>query len=509
MTWKEPYVVENVQVADGLRTLKKEGIQSAVVLPMRSGDDVIGIIHLGSRSRLKFEPNTIRLLKTISHQIGIAVQKARLYAYVKQNLERVQALRQIDLAITSSLDLRAILDILLEKIDLVLPYPATTVKLFNKETGELEPVACRNVNEKEWKSIKRRGLYGLAKIVVENKTPVTVSNVQTDSRSIASDFAQSQGLVSYIGVPLIAKGEVLGLIAFYTKEQHAFSDDEIEFLTTLAGRAAVAIHNATLYEHIKEQMVTLEETNRVKDEFLSVISHELRTPLNVIMGYTRLVTEGSFGEINAEQKMALAKVMSHSDEQLKMVNSILCATSLEAAADAVNFREISLENLIEELKIDCALPFERELTLNWDYPRDLPIIKTDQAKLKHILDNLLNNAIKFTEIGHITLTVRYVPRANSIEFKVSDTGVGIPNEKLPFIFEMFRQLDSSETRQYGGVGLGLYIVKKFTEMLGGDVAVESELGVGSVFTIVIPCEAPNSSDLARKSCRDHNGVIAS
>ena len=141
---------------------------------------------------------------------------------------------------------------------------------------------------------------------------------------------------------------------------------------------------------------------------------------------------------------------------------------------------------INELKSTCDVPIGKMIRLNWDFPPDLPVFKTDSKKLKLIIQNLVNNALKFTDRGHVTVTVRHDPEAKIIEFKVTDTGVGIPKDALPIIFDMFRQADSSETRNYGGVGLGLYIVKKFTELLGGNIGVDSVLSKGSTFTLQFP-----------------------
>jgi signal transduction histidine kinase len=169
-----------------------------------------------------------------------------------------------------------------------------------------------------------------------------------------------------------------------------------------------------------------------------------------------------------------------------MVNSILYATSLEAEAVGVNSAQVTLADLLQELKAEYTMPSEKELTMLWECSCDMPVVQTDRAKLKNILDNLVNNAIKFTEEGHVAVTSRYISQSNSVEFKVSDTGVGIPKEKLPIIFEMFRQVDGSETRPYGGVGLGLFIAKKFAEMLGGKIDVQSEPDNGSTFTVTLP-----------------------
>jgi signal transduction histidine kinase len=132
------------------------------------------------------------------------------------------------------------------------------------------------------------------------------------------------------------------------------------------------------------------------------------------------------------------------------------------------------------------------MELVWDYPAELPNIETDGSKLRQILQNIINNAIKFTEKGAVTTSVRYLPDAKKVEFVVADTGIGIARDETPYIFERFHQVDSSQTRSFEGVGLGLYIVKEFTALLGGKISVESELDKGSTFTLTIPSEIASS-----------------
>jgi signal transduction histidine kinase/DNA-binding response OmpR family regulator len=653
-----------------LELLKHIGLDIPFIVVSGSiGEDVaVAAMKAGAHDYM-MKGNLQRLIPSIERELRDAeVRREHRQAEmkIKRDSERLQALHEINLAITSTLDLRAALEILLEKIDLVLPYSATTVNLFDQETGELEPVACHNINEKEWKAIKRKGVHGLAKMVLENKTPLTVSDVQTDSRSAISGFARKEGLVSYLGIPLIAKGESLGLIAFYTKEEHAFSDDEIEFLTTLASQAAIALYNSRLFEQIKlsgeklestnqrlqkslkelsglhaalaplspgesvtdmldgivERLIeitradaalirlhdrekgifywatqrgfpdyylkaaatpppgsalewlfrtgepilapdiaadprlkgkiqlqagfrscamlplkvqnevrgvihlasrelgyfdesrkdnllaisrlmsialenkglfeelrisrdALEKSNKVKDEFLSVISHELRTPLNVIKGYTEILREGVLGEINAAQENALATTMKNAMELLRVINSVLQVTLIQSEAVSVLTHEFNLGDFIKSLRSDYDGTVADSLTLDWKYSSDLPFLKTDDEKLKVILQNLIDNAIKFTEKGIVSISVAVDRDASKIVFAISDTGMGISKERLPFIFDMFKQADSSDTRRYGGVGLGLYISKKLTELLGGTIEVESESGKGSVFTVAV------------------------
>ncbi|HEV8342215.1 MAG TPA: ATP-binding protein [Candidatus Binatia bacterium] len=407
---------------------------------------------------------------------------------VQSHHERIHALHDTQMAMVSTLDLRTRLDLLLEKIQLFLPFlSAITVRLLNRRTGALDFLACRNLNEEEWRAQEVRLRFGRAKTVVETRAPLVVRNVQSDARTHNPNIHLKYGLVSYAGFPLIAKGEVLGTLGVYTREEHEFTEEEIEFLVTLTGQAASAIHNAQLYEE-------LVKSNRVKDEFLSVMSHELRTPLNVVMGYTGLIRDGILGGINPKQQEACMKIVSRTQDLLDMVNRILCATTLEATEVEVERRRLNIGIFLDGLKSNFEV-LEKDITLVWDYPSNLPEVNTDGQKLKHILQNLITNAIKFTQKGRVTISSRIRREAQGnaqLEFTVADTGIGIAEQTLLLIFEKFKQIDSSETRLYGGVGLGLYIVKKFTEHLGGIVDVESELGKGSTFSVRIPPEKADS-----------------
>jgi signal transduction histidine kinase len=181
--------------------------------------------------------------------------------------------------------------------------------------------------------------------------------------------------------------------------------------------------------------------------------------------------------------------MFHTKDLSSLISGILEATRVEAGEIELESREMNIADFMDTLRSDYAIPLDKELTLIWDYPQDLPYMKTDGNKLRHILQNLINNAVKFTFKGDVTISARCPPTGQSVEFKVADTGEGIPRESLPVVFDMFRQVDSSSTRSFSGVGLGLYIVKRFTELLGGTIEVASESGKGSTFTVRLPLEA--------------------
>jgi signal transduction histidine kinase len=411
-----------------------------------------------------------------------------------QQQGRMRALHESNLAITSTLDVHSVLEALLEKIDLFFPYAtASVVRLFNRESGKLERAVGRNLEVGEPKAVNGRKPTILVEDAAITRNYRASGNGQIDRRKRPVGLVSNYRF-SYLGLPLVAKGELLGVLDLYTKEQHEFGNEEVDLLSMLAGQAAVAIQNSKLYEETKRQATELERTNRLKSEILSIVSHEVKTPLTIIMGYTEIIEEGML----PDHGKALTKIRRHCAELSTVIDSLLTAARIEAGASSVLIQEIHLGDFLNELRSFYDVPWNEELRLVWDFPSKLPLIKTDAGKLKHILQNLINNAIKFTEKGHVKISARIKEGGRRqaegngherfVEFKVEDTGIGIPKEKCSVIFEMFGQVDGSKTRSHSGVGLGLYIVKTFTEMLAGKVEVESEPGKGSAFTATIPFE---------------------
>jgi signal transduction histidine kinase/DNA-binding response OmpR family regulator len=440
--------------------------------------------------------NLKRLVPAVRRELAEAeVRRQREQAEDQLRLRdaRIRTLHEINTATTSTLDLATVLDILLEKIDVHLHYSAATIRLHVKETQSLEPVACRNLDLTEWRSKGWAGERDPENIVSRDRALLMIKDLQSDARVQVSEFYQSEGLVSYLGMPLIAKGEIVGTLGLYTRSEREFSGDEVEFLTTLAGQAAVAIHNSQLYEEIKSQAAELERANQVKSDFLNVMSHEFRTPINLMMGYVQLVQEGMLGELKAEQSEALTQSLRHSKELLKLITDLLYASRLQARNANILIARVNLGRILDVLRFDLEALLTENLTLHWDVPLDLPALETDGDKIKQIVYCLVDNAIKFTEAGSVRAALRVAPESSRLEIEVADTGSGIPQDQIPVIFDLFRQVDSSATRGFEGAGLGLYIVKNNTELLGGEVKVTSEVGKGSTFTVTIPVRLGTAS----------------
>ena len=226
-----------------------------------------------------------------------------------------------------------------------------------------------------------------------------------------------------------------------------------------------------------------ESASRLKSDFLSIVSHELRTPLVSIIGYNDLLLDGVAGKLSEEQIDALKKIGKNSKRLLELITAILEFNRLEA--ESAELKEVKVSDLLKEIESETkSLISETGLNFVWNIEPDLLLHRTDPAKLKVVLKNLISNAVKFTEKGSVTVGVN--KSDGGIEISVSDTGIGIAQENLPVIFEPFRQIENPLTRRHGGVGMGLYIVKRLLEILGGTINVESEVGKGSTFRVWIP-----------------------
>jgi signal transduction histidine kinase/HAMP domain-containing protein len=449
--------------------------------------------QLGARTRLPYGKTELGQMAQAFDDLAEALQRREAEAEISakeihKQRQQQNALYDLNLAITSTLNLGSVLKTLLEEIAALFPYCAATVNWINNQSGALEVIAQRNlddIDEAQWEGLIEQGLP-LA--VMKRKTYLAISNAQLDPRTTNPEFFRRYRLFSYLGMPLIAKGETLGVLSFYTKEERGFSTVEMNFLNALVNQAAIAIYNSRLYEQTRNQAVELEKSNKIKDEFLGVMSHELRTPLNIIMNYAEALRMGTFGEISTDQEKGTEKIRSQAGHLLTLINGILEISKIESGTVTVQRDPLDLVEFMSENRSDYMTPMEKDITLEWDYPSDLPVIVSDRMKLKQILTNLVNNAIKFTENGVVTISMQAIEQGHILELEVADTGCGISDDLLPFVFDKFRQIDSTTTRSHSGAGLGLYIVKTFVELLGGTISAQSKLGEGSVFAVRLPFE---------------------
>ena len=401
---------------------------------------------------------------------------------IRRQRERLEVLHQVNMSVASTIDKTDILSAFLETALIHLPYAAAVIRL--RHAGVLETAAARGFKSKTLNNGKDS--LAFTDRVLDDPAPLKVRNVFTDRQASNLAFFEGEGLVSFLCVPLVANNEVLGCLLFLTREEHEFNPEEIDFISTLAGQAAIAIHHSELYDRSQRQSEELTDAHKIKDEFLKVVSTQLKTPLNVITGYSEMFLEGLLGEITPIQEKAIETVARQSKELHGLINTVLQVSSMEAEKLHVELHEINLWEFCSELRTFYDYPLATGVKLVWNYPADLPSVEGDRAKLRRMLENLIGNALKFTQQGTVMITVRYLAGKQRLEFKISDTGVGIPEENIPKIFDKFRQGERHSGMEHGGVGLGLYIVKKYLDLLGGNIEVHSRVGEGTTFIFQIP-----------------------
>lgn len=307
-----------------------------------------------------------------------------------------------------------------------------------------------------------------------------VGPVGTIPSDLLSSAAQQQlGLGATLCMALRRGTTLIGVQVVLARDRtEPFRPVDWRIAQGIAQVASVALEHALVVEE-------LNQANRLKSEFVATMSHELRTPINIITGYADLLLAEEFGSLTPDQLDVLRKMNRSARELCELVNATLDLGRFEAGQAPLVVQEIGLADLISEVRAETRSMSEKpNVSVVWTSVAELPCVRTDAVKLKTVMKNLVNNAVKFTERGRVTVSA--MPANDGVVFSVADTGIGIAPEVLPIIFEPFRQADSSTTRRYGGVGLGLYIVRRFVDLLGGTVDVDSEVGKGSTFRVWVP-----------------------
>ena len=478
------------------QSARHAGTRFTAFLPIKTKVKTWGaMVCVGEQPR-KLKTDEVRLIESMTNQIGIAVENSSLYQQTAAKAEELSSLYSIAGVASESLDINVVLQTTMKKVLEIFGFDAARIYLCQGEPKELHLAAAEGFPADIQVVRKyRRGETRIGR-AFESGEPSFVENMETDpdyQQTAPNRVMFEAGFRSSFIVPLRIRGSRLGVMNFLKRRPYRFSESDRQLIHSIAYHLGIAVGNADLYSKLKEKTLELEAANRAKDEFLGVMSHELRTPLNVIKGYAEVTKEKTFGELNPEQEYALEKISSHATDLAHMINSILQVTTIEANTVKVEWRELNPSDILDELQSDYRVRANKALEISWDYPAYLPLLATDDEKLKAILQNLINNALKFTEKGTIRVSARHVLDAQAIEFKVADTGLGIAQDKLPLVFDMFKQADSSATRKHDGVGLGLYIVKKFVDLLGGTIAVQSKLGEGSTFAVAFPLDTASGS----------------
>lgn len=481
---------------------KNVGLRSYVILPLMAEGKTLGALNLGSLKPRCYGKKEVEILSPVAEILSLAIENSNLYEESQRLLKEQSALREIFTHI-NLLDLGHLLHQLTEQAVTLLRVDHIQVRLMDKE-GLLRTVAfagkgTENFQDRLVKMGKSRSTW-----VMENRRPLVIRDINQDKVFGPGHFLRELAVKGYLCVPLISRGEKsIGVLNASTLAEKEFTQEEIALAQEIAAGAAVAIENARLFEEVQNKSEELEEAYKTKSTFFNTMAHELRTPLNVLIATLQLFTEGYYGELSEKQIKGFEPLQRNAMNLLNLISSILDLARLEAKRVPLKIEDFSLKEITDELESSLMpLAQEKGVELRLKLGDPTLTLKSDRSKIKSVLQNLLGNAVKYTDKGEIELRVTTLPDhesspsgAEAISIAVQDTGIGIKEGDIPHIFEAFYMAEGINRRKYPGSGLGLSIVKRLLELLHGDIQVQSEWGKGSTFTATLPLVHPNEPSL--------------
>ncbi|HMK23196.1 MAG TPA: GAF domain-containing protein, partial [Terriglobales bacterium] len=466
-------------------------------VPMLRDGTVIGVITIRRPYVQPFTDKQVELLTTFAAQGVIAIENARLLSELQartteltRSVEELRALGEVGQAISSTLNLDTVLSTIVSRAVQLSGTDGGSVYEYDEATEEFSLRASRDLPEAYVEQVRdtrpRRG-EGAVGRVAQTREPVQIADISdaTAYESRVRNTLLQIGLRALLAVPLIAEGQLVGALIVMRKRTGTFAAEEVALLQTFATQSALAIQNARLFREIEEKSRQLEVASQHKSEFLANMSHELRTPLNAIIGFSEVLTDRMFGELNEKQEEYLKDIYASGTHLLSLINDILDLSKIEAGRMELELTEFHLPTAIESaLMLVRERAGRRSLTLQTSIDDRVGQIQADERKVRQVVLNLLSNSIKFTPEGG-RIEVAAVPRDGFVEISVNDTGIGIAPEDQEKVFEEFRQVGTT-AKKIEGTGLGLTLCRKFVQLHGGKIWVKSELGVGSTFAFSLP-----------------------
>jgi GAF domain-containing protein/response regulator RpfG family c-di-GMP phosphodiesterase len=491
---KHPVVIEDFTTDPRVASVREmnitRGLVSLLLVPIIIDDRVVGALGADSVGyKHVFTEREVNLASAMADQLALLLQNRRLLEDAKQRALQLQTSAEVSQVATSILDQ-----------DLIL---SQAVELIRERFGFYH-VQIFLIDEAQQfaKLYKSTGVAGQKLLALNYKVAVGSQSVigqVTDQRKsivIRGENLSGSSLLYHrneflpetraeLAIPLQVGEVLIGALDVQSSDSKAFSSDEISMLEILAAQLATAIQNARAFAEQQQTAERLKEIDKLKTQFLANMSHELRTPLNSIIGFSRVILKGIDGPLTELQKTDLTSIHNSGQHLLSLINNILDLSKIEAGKMELNFEEIELAPIIKSVvSTALALVKDKPVSLLSDIPDNLPTVWADPTRMRQIILNLVSNACKFTDEGEITIQAQ--ADGDKVTISVSDTGIGIPDDKLETIFEEFTQVDASTTRKVGGTGLGLPISRHFVEMHRGRIQVQSQLGYGSVFSFCIP-----------------------
>ncbi|MBX3084984.1 MAG: GAF domain-containing protein [Anaerolineae bacterium] len=514
-----PQFVENLHL-DPRFPVSIAGMRSAYVVPLVHSDvearSLLGALAVFSERDHGLAEPIRRMVDQAATLIAATYSLTHRMGEATEIIERFERFQRMANRLSNHLEfgtlLKEIVDAAVEMLDVDVGI------LLNVDVEErvLYPVAWSGLEADAVQLIRVRLKEDIQGLVAWARQPARSPNIVTDQRSTLASYAALAGMMSELVAPILYQEQLVGILTVQTKLNRHFTDEEMNLLMALASHAAIAMRNARLFDDLQTKQRQLEkavadlvitqgqaenawlaamEANKLKTEFINNMSHELRTPLNAVINFTRIVTEGHAGAVTDQQKQFLGYVHDSGQYLLGLINDILDLAKIEAGKMELRREMTPLEPILRGvMSTAIGLTREKNLKLHLTLDPDLPPLHIDGQRIRQVLLNLLSNAAKFTAQGSITVSA--TRRAQDIAITVQDTGIGIKPDDLDKIFEEFRQVDGSLARTETGTGLGMPISRRFVELHGGRMWVDSTYGEGTTVHFTLPLRQPISEPVS-------------
>jgi len=474
------------------------GFHFLAMQPIKIHGKILGTLVVSGREPRNLTDDELRLIISMCEHIAVAVEKGSLFDQVVSRSRHLEVLNTIIAAVGQSLDLGEVLDQAVDKIARTASFDAAWIYQLGPSDGSLQLRAFYGLSDDMALTMGSRSVdVELGAQVVATGERLVIEDIQNDSLyRVLADKAKivTLGFASAAAFPVRTKEKIIGTLQVGSRSKRHFSKEDLQLIESIAQQIGVAMENAMLFAEISEKTrhlarinLELTDATRAKSEFIAAMSHELRTPLNIVIGSSDLLRDGFFGALTQTQTRAIEKVSRNGRVLLKIINDVLTISCFEANRIAVNIATVEIEGVLEHVRaLVDQINRDRHLEVRWLIDRGIPPLVTDALKLEEILHNLIGNAFKFTPKGHVEVRVSHRADQDRIEFSVADSGIGIAAEDCERIFDPFEQLKEAHTGPFNGVGLGLNIVRRYLDLMQGEITVQSEPGVGSTFSFSLP-----------------------
>lgn len=455
------------------------GVGSALTFPLYYDDLMFGGVTILSRGHEAFDLRSRETCDGAIRQLSRAIEALERQARIREEGAVNAALARVGQEMISSLDTSELLDRLCRITADVLTCDTSQTYLWLSDERRFAQVASfGGTRDTEAGFFLRTIDTDAVRDSGEAFARDGIATVVANDGSQLGELLGRIGIQHGIAVAIQRGNQIVGAHTASRRADIPFTEVQRRIVRGIGHLASMALANASLVEK-------LERANRVKSEFVATMSHELRTPLNVIIGYTDLIAEGAYGPLHPDQELPLSRIAVSARDLVGLVNATLDLNRLELGRATLELRNLTIATLVDEVAASTEeVRTKDNVTFAWRIPEPDRLMRVDAEKLKTILHNLIGNAMKFTDAGSVVVTIE--ASADSLALEVRDTGPGIAPEMRQAIFESFRQVDGSSTRRHGGVGLGLHIVQRLVDFLGGSLDLESEVGRGSCFRIRVP-----------------------